>query len=206
MGTDLVEQATLMDLHLTLETRASLTLNVDPAACVPSLSPSLSLTHANLQFCTTRETLHLPIPAPLKLSEHLVSAILTSCQVRDDSRFLARLAFGIPSPRIYSLGFSRSALFGSIGTVDFGLLLARFEAECVKAGGKNGTVGTMPVARGSYGKDVKDISSKDSKAAVAPSAAVKKTRGGFSGRGGRGGSSRGRGSGQIYQPWKDPFL
>jgi hypothetical protein len=64
-----------------------------------------------------------------------ITAILAACPERDDPRLLARMAFGITSPRLTAGKWSTShPLFGSMGTTDFNSLIAAFDAECKKTG------------------------------------------------------------------------
>lgn len=63
--------------------------------------------------------------------------ILASCGVRDDARVLAKVAFGIRSPRITALGLSNAECFGILSDCDFNALVKRFEEECAKVGYKN---------------------------------------------------------------------
>ncbi|KAK0465659.1 ATP-dependent DNA helicase [Armillaria novae-zelandiae] len=64
-----------------------------------------------------------------------VQAILTACPERDDPRLLARMAFGITSPRLTAGRWSTShPLFGSMVDVDFNELVEVFDAECKKVG------------------------------------------------------------------------
>ena len=46
-------------------------------------------------------------------------AILSACAIRDDPRFLARIAFGISSPRITSERLGKHPVFGSMDDCDF---------------------------------------------------------------------------------------
>ena len=46
-------------------------------------------------------------------------AILSACLVRDDPRFLARVAFGISSPRVTSEKLGKHRVFGSMDDCDF---------------------------------------------------------------------------------------
>jgi hypothetical protein len=64
-----------------------------------------------------------------------VRAILNACPERDDPRLLARMAFGITSPRLTAGRWSTSnPYFGSMNDVDFNALVATFDKECKKAG------------------------------------------------------------------------
>ncbi|KAI1633523.1 P-loop containing nucleoside triphosphate hydrolase protein [Biscogniauxia mediterranea] len=65
-----------------------------------------------------------------------IRAVLDACDVRDDPRFLARVAFGIRSPRVSRLRLDRSPIFGSLEEHDFTLLLQEFTKACQEAGFK----------------------------------------------------------------------
>ncbi|EMD42135.1 hypothetical protein CERSUDRAFT_129539 [Gelatoporia subvermispora B] len=68
-------------------------------------------------------------------------AILAACPERDDPRLLARMAFGITSPRLTANKWSTShQLFGSMVDVDFNALVAAFDEECAKSGYLKNTV------------------------------------------------------------------
>lgn len=61
--------------------------------------------------------------------------ILDACPERDDPRLLARMAFGITSPRLtYGKWSTAHPLFGSMVDVDFSALVAAFDVECKMAG------------------------------------------------------------------------
>jgi len=49
----------------------------------------------------------------------LRDAVLTACSVRDDPRVLARIAFGIVSPRVMPIRLGRDLVFGSMNVCDF---------------------------------------------------------------------------------------
>lgn len=65
--------------------------------------------------------------------------ILANCGVRDDARLLAKVAFGIRSPRITALGLPNAENFGILSECDFNTLVNRFEEECKTVGYKNKT-------------------------------------------------------------------
>ncbi|KAH9950424.1 ATP-dependent DNA helicase [Amylocystis lapponica] len=66
-----------------------------------------------------------------------IQSILQACPERDDARLLARMAFGITSPRLTTGRWSTSHyLFGSMVSTDFNALVAAFDKECKKAGYK----------------------------------------------------------------------
>lgn len=67
-----------------------------------------------------------------------IKAILNACPERDDPRLLARMAFGITSPRLTAGKWSTShPLFGSMVEVDFNALVEAFDKECARAGYAN---------------------------------------------------------------------
>lgn len=72
--------------------------------------------------------------------------MLDICGVRDDARFLARLAFGISSPRITALGLSKHDVFKSCEGLVFHELVERFEQECAACEWTNKDVLAPPVA------------------------------------------------------------
>lgn len=59
-------------------------------------------------------------------------AVLEACPDRDDPRYLARVAFGISSPRIAQARLGNSPVFGSMEDHDFMSLLKAFEKVCKK--------------------------------------------------------------------------
>ncbi|KAJ3475961.1 hypothetical protein NLI96_g11481 [Meripilus lineatus] len=67
----------------------------------------------------------------------LVQTILEVCHVRDDPRLLARMAFGITSPRLTDNGWTKNHLFGCMPSVDFNALVLAFDSECKKVGYQN---------------------------------------------------------------------
>ncbi|KAI0756886.1 ATP-dependent DNA helicase [Daedaleopsis nitida] len=70
------------------------------------------------------------IPDPVRIKQ-----VLDACPERDDPRLLARMAFGITSPRLtYGKWSSAHPLFGSMVDTDFNALVAAFDVECKKAG------------------------------------------------------------------------
>ena len=52
------------------------------------------------------------------------SAILLACLIRDDPRFLARVAFGISSPRVTGEKLGKHPVFGSMDDCDFEVCIA----------------------------------------------------------------------------------
>lgn len=65
-------------------------------------------------FCITAKPVMMP-PRPIPaLDTEGIKKVLGACDVRDDPRFLARVAFGIRSPRVGQLKLGNHAVFGSL--------------------------------------------------------------------------------------------
>ncbi|KAH9884342.1 P-loop containing nucleoside triphosphate hydrolase protein [Xylariomycetidae sp. FL2044] len=62
-----------------------------------------------------------------------IERVLKACDVRDDPRFLARVAFGIKSPRVGELKLDKSPVFMSLADHDFKSLLKEFTRACDEA-------------------------------------------------------------------------
>jgi hypothetical protein len=73
--------------------------------------------HCN--FCMTREAVEAQVVPPVKFNFPAFKAILSEVPDRDDPRFLARIAFGITSPRATSMKLSRHPIFGSMADHSF---------------------------------------------------------------------------------------
>jgi hypothetical protein len=73
--------------------------------------------------------------------------VLDACPDRDDPRLLARLAFGIASPRLTAakLTSAKCAVFGCMVDVDFKVLLEAFTKACDDAGNQPAVGGTSTV-------------------------------------------------------------
>ncbi|KAH6691338.1 P-loop containing nucleoside triphosphate hydrolase protein [Plectosphaerella plurivora] len=81
-------------------------------------------------FCTSGAPLTAP-PGPAKVVDHTgIQRVLATTDVRDDPRFLARIAFGIKSPRVGQLGLDKKPAFMCMADHDFDLLLAEFTKAC----------------------------------------------------------------------------
>jgi hypothetical protein len=86
-------------------------------------------------FCKTGAGISFQNPAQAKPDPRKLQAILNACPERDDPRLLARMAFGITSPRLTAGKWSTShPLFGSMVDTDFGELVNAFDAECKELG------------------------------------------------------------------------
>ncbi|KIM75419.1 hypothetical protein PILCRDRAFT_98975 [Piloderma croceum F 1598] len=86
-------------------------------------------------YCLTAEAITFDPQATTAPDISKIQAILNACPERDDPRLLARMAFGITSPRLTAGKWSTShPQFGCMDDVDFNALLTAFERECKKAG------------------------------------------------------------------------
>ncbi|KAJ7492693.1 ATP-dependent DNA helicase [Mycena latifolia] len=84
-------------------------------------------------FCTTGQGATFSLHPVVAVDGRQISGILNACHERDDPRLLARMAFGITSPRLTAMKCSTShPLFGSMCTVDFNALVKAFDTECAK--------------------------------------------------------------------------
>lgn len=73
------------------------------------------------QYCLTGTAVQFSRAArcPTCVDDAKVRAILAATQVRDDPRFLARVGFGISSPRVTLEKLGKHAVFGSLSECDF---------------------------------------------------------------------------------------
>ncbi|CAG9973803.1 unnamed protein product, partial [Clonostachys byssicola] len=69
--------------------------------------------------CFTGTSMHLPTTKLKTLDQSQVRAVLAATKIRDDPLFLARVAFGISSPRATKSKLSKHAIFGSMADDDF---------------------------------------------------------------------------------------
>ncbi|RAL66313.1 hypothetical protein DID88_005983 [Monilinia fructigena] len=82
------------------------------------------------QWCLTHEPLRFETPPPIPFDQLAFDGILNMVSARDDPRLLAKLAFGISSPRITQMRLGRSPVFGSMENHEFIVLLRAFEQVC----------------------------------------------------------------------------
>ncbi|KAJ9150002.1 ATP-dependent DNA helicase [Pleurostoma richardsiae] len=80
--------------------------------------------------CITGKRVVMPPRPPKPLDIVGIKQILEVCDVRDDPRLLARVAFGIKSPRATQLKLDKSPVFGSLADHDFKSLLREFTRAC----------------------------------------------------------------------------
>lgn len=81
-------------------------------------------------WCETHEQVQLPNEPPQPPDPALVKRILEQVPARDDPRYLAKIAFGIKSPRMTQDGIYKKAVFESMNVCDFEELLKIFTKEC----------------------------------------------------------------------------
>lgn len=70
-------------------------------------------------FCGTSEAVKLPAKEKRPLDRAGIKRVLAECPVRDDPRFLARVAFGIASPRVTTEKMRHSSAWESMVDQDF---------------------------------------------------------------------------------------
>ena len=116
-----------------------------------------------------------------------VKAILDACPERDDPRLLARMAFGITSPRLtYGKWSSSHPLFGSMDTVDFNVLVDAFDKECKKVGYQSTIVTQSSSTPATKKRNYSSYSSSSTSAMSGGSSSYHGNRGRGGGRGKRG--------------------
>lgn len=81
-------------------------------------------------FCFTGKRVELPPQVKTPLNRNGIVRVLSDCPVRDDPRFLARVAFGIMSPRVREMKMHLTASWESMQDQDFDDLLREFTAAC----------------------------------------------------------------------------
>ena len=88
----------------------------------------------NCSFCTTKTpVIFIGGKKKLKkmpINEGRIKAILSATKVRDDARFLARVAFGISSPRVGIEKLGKHKVFGSMSECDFEVSVSPFLFNC----------------------------------------------------------------------------
>jgi hypothetical protein len=87
-------------------------------------------------WCETHTQVHLPNEPPQPPNPAKVQKVLDKISVRDDPRFLAKVAFGIKSPRAGDLKAYTSGVFEIMDVCSFPELLDMFTAACEKDGMK----------------------------------------------------------------------
>lgn len=70
-------------------------------------------------WCETHQRLQLKTAPPVPWDRERFGKVLKAVEARDDARFLARVAFGITSPRVTQMKLSNDPVFGSMADHDF---------------------------------------------------------------------------------------
>lgn len=81
-------------------------------------------------FCLTGKRVILPARPKEVVNIGKIKAVLKACNVRDDPRFLARVAFGIKSPRVTQMKLDKSPVFMSLADHSFEALIKEFTNAC----------------------------------------------------------------------------
>ncbi|SMY25216.1 unnamed protein product [Zymoseptoria tritici ST99CH_1A5] len=83
-------------------------------------------------YCETHTAVKQLVPPPRPWDAAAWNEVLAACPDRDDPRYLARVAFGIGSPRVTAAKLGKHAVFGSMEDHDFKVLLRAAEKVCTK--------------------------------------------------------------------------
>lgn len=81
-------------------------------------------------WCETHKQVVLPNEPPQPPDPVKVQSLLEKVNIRDDPRLLAKVAFGIKSPRITALKLAQLGVFESMDVCDFKQLLEVFTKAC----------------------------------------------------------------------------
>ncbi|GAA5929113.1 RecQ family ATP-dependent DNA helicase [Sporobolomyces koalae] len=119
--------------------------------------------------CLTGASVSFKLSGAASMTDKQFKFILANCGVRDDARLLAKVGFGIRSPRITALGLPNADCFGILSDCNFNQLVERFEEECASCGYKNKAQLAPP-------KQVTETAAKRSAPAAGKAGPVKKGR------------------------------
>ncbi|EYB32664.1 hypothetical protein FG05_03419 [Fusarium graminearum] len=92
--------------------------------------PSNSKKCGHCTFCYQGQRVALPPASPKKVDRSAINQVLAATDVRDDARFLARIAFGIKSPRVGKLKLDKTKAFMCMADQDFDAILKEFKKAC----------------------------------------------------------------------------
>lgn len=73
------------------------------------------------QWCLTHKPVEIQLPPPVPFNNLAFKNILDTIKERDDPRFLARVAFGIHTPRVTTMKLGKSPVFSSMDDHEFGV-------------------------------------------------------------------------------------
>ena len=88
-------------------------------------------------WCETGNPVEKTVPPKRAWDSKAFYAVLEACPERDDPRYLARVAFGISSPRVTQTKLGKSPVFGSMEDHNFMTLFQAFEKVCQQGGKPN---------------------------------------------------------------------
>ncbi|KAL6916756.1 hypothetical protein FSHL1_008571 [Fusarium sambucinum] len=92
--------------------------------------PSNAKKCGHCTFCYQGQRVALPPASPKKVDRAAINQVLAATDVRDDARFLARIAFGIKSPRVGKLKLDKTKAFMCMADQDFDAILKEFKKAC----------------------------------------------------------------------------
>lgn len=81
-------------------------------------------------WCLTHKPVQLQLPPQKLFDQHAFDEVLRAVPPRDDPRLLARVAYGISSPRTTAMKLGSHPAWGSMGDHDFMDLVRRFQEVC----------------------------------------------------------------------------
>ncbi len=81
--------------------------------------PSGKTSCGHCTYCMTGKPVVAPSRSPLPTTPQSIKPVLDAIKFRDDPRFLARVAFGIKSPRVTELKLDKSDVYRSLASHDF---------------------------------------------------------------------------------------
>lgn len=79
-------------------------------------------------WCETHAAVKIITPEPRPFDDKVFRRVLDAVPDRDDARYLARVAFGIGSPRVTAAKLSSNPVFGSMEQQDFSVRLMTFSS------------------------------------------------------------------------------
>lgn len=92
--------------------------------------PNNALECGHCTWCETHKAVELTKPPVQPWNSKAFSSVLEAVPERDDARFLARVAFGIGSPRVTASKLTRHPVFGSMADHNFMSLFKAFQKVC----------------------------------------------------------------------------
>lgn len=84
----------------------------------------------NCEFCINEPVKFIRNASKAKVDQRKIDAVLAATTIRDDARFLARVAFGLSSPRVTKEKLAKHEVFGSMKDCEFEELVRQFQGVC----------------------------------------------------------------------------